>query len=613
MLNGQSATSLLGSIEASFVGSGVSDLIAITVKANSPEKAAAIANSWAKHYVEHINILYGEMPTEMSELVETELGKAETRHKTAQQAYENFLGQNEIPALTRLIGEKQQLIASLQHSRQVGLGQIVTQTLTYRNDVITTYLSALQQNRMLAFVGEQEANRTLVQNLIQAISENRQLAFSMEHKARTQLFTQYAELELQNRLLAMQQEQATKTEIFKAYSGADLQAKLTVFNQQINTKVETLIRSYTSKQRLEQLLDQARALQQQVEQAGEAGARTNSLPILLLKIEVFAATGTNTQADGSPALDNMQLNLAANNGLDASIENQTMDLAVLIDTVTKRMEELDTRIEQLSSSLFNNEGYQWLEGVRPEDDALFAAIQKQYLALFDIDALAQAENAVGDDSVLSQAILAKYDELFELGSLTSSSLLISDTTPIYVALESQYPSLFSIGDLSQLGDTLSTGSALDEASQGKIAEILQPLDSLESYFAATETSAQPILQLEEELRQLEATLEHQQFQHDTLLYKRDKALEAYNTLSNKLLELTLQRTAANREVRFAAAANPPDRPIPSTSWVSASSAFGLVGFVLAIIIALLASYLDKQPFLSALRPPQVRVAGPISQ
>ena len=601
MLDELSPTTLGNMVSASFAGDGASDLIEIVVIADTPAKAAAIANSWAKHYVNHINALYGTMPTEMAELVEQEIGKAQTERDTAQQAYEDFLRQNQTESLTRQIAEREQYIITLQEARQAGLRQVISQTLNYRQELIATYMDAVQSNRLLAFSSEQEANSAFINNLLTAISENRQLAFDAEQHARSQLFTKYAELELQNRLLAIQQEQNNKSQIFQAYSDADLQAKLAVFNQQVDAKIGGLVDLYATKQRTAQLLDAARSLQTQIEQAGEAGDSSNALPLLLLKIEAYAATGQGAQA--VPA--SVNLDFTATDSLNTDIESQTADIAVLLETLNNRLAELDTLIQQQSEAVFNNDGYQWLVGTRPEDDALYAAIQEQYLTLFDLDELAQSANAVADGSILSQAIVAKYDELFGIGTLASASLTLSNTTPIYEALQQQYPSLFKIGDLAQLGDLLAEDSALDSAAQEKLLELMQPSDDLIGYLELSDTTAQPIVALEAEIRTLRADLEQQHAQLERLQQERNLKVETYNTLSNKLLELTLQRTASGRELRLAALATAPDYPIPLANPMSTSAIFGLAGFLLAVVIAFLCSYMDAQPFLSRLRPSQV--------
>ena len=59
---------------------GQSDLIEIMAKAESPAAAAAIANSWAKHYVQEVNRIYGQVPDEMMASVDQELSQAQTKY-----------------------------------------------------------------------------------------------------------------------------------------------------------------------------------------------------------------------------------------------------------------------------------------------------------------------------------------------------------------------------------------------------------------------------------------------------------------------------------------------------------------------------------------------------
>ena len=589
---------LMGKISSDSDGVQNNDLIAITATDGSPELAAAIANTWAKYYVRHINILYSEIPTEMAELVSVELEKANDHYTETQQAYEDFLRLDDNKTLMRQIQEKEQLVSTLRSTAQIALQTAISQTVNYRQDIISTYQTAVQQNQLLAINSEQNANRNLVQNLIQAISENRQLALDTEQRARVQIFKQYTERELQNRLLAMQQEQNAKTQIFQAYSDADLQAKLAVFNQQAQRKMGDLLTLYGTQRRVEQLLDDAQALQVQIEQAGEAGANSNALPLLLLKLEAYAATATGA---GTGMANIVQVNLAGEGNLEVDIDNQAADILVLIDNLTSRAATLQAEIEQQSLALFNNEGYALLDGVRPAEDALYAAIQQQYLALFDVDGLTLVGDGVGDDNVLSQAITDKYDELFGIGALTNASLTISDTTPMYVALKEQYPALFAVGDLTQLADILASDSALDSAGQQKLLELLQPTTDLDIYLNAIDSNTQPIQQLEEDLRGLQAELENKRARNAQLMQERDTALEAYKSLNNKLLELSLERTAAGREVGLASTATPPDYPIQNTGFATVGAVLGLAGFFLASIIAFLAAYMNVQPFFSRSR------------
>src|SRR5690606_14834469 len=115
-----------------------------------------------------------------------------------------------------------------------------------------------------------------------------------------------------------------------------------------------------------------------------------------------------------------------------------------------------------------------------------------------------------------------------------------------------------------------------------------PVDDVASYLAAADAGSESLMRLEEELNVLQAALEQEQARQHRLMQDRDLAQEVYNALNSKRLELTLQRTAASREVRLAAAATPPDNPVPGMSLILTGAAFGIAGFLLAMTIALLA-------------------------
>ena len=69
---------------------GQSDLINITVRAQSPKMAAAIANAWAKTYVQQVNSVYGQVPDDMLGSVEAQLVQAQDTYAKAQADLEGY-------------------------------------------------------------------------------------------------------------------------------------------------------------------------------------------------------------------------------------------------------------------------------------------------------------------------------------------------------------------------------------------------------------------------------------------------------------------------------------------------------------------------------------------
>lgn len=89
---------------------GDSDLIRITVTANNAEKAAAIANAWARIYVREVNTIYGQVPNEVMASIQTELAAAETQYLTSQANLEAFTASNRIDELTGAVNILQQRV-----------------------------------------------------------------------------------------------------------------------------------------------------------------------------------------------------------------------------------------------------------------------------------------------------------------------------------------------------------------------------------------------------------------------------------------------------------------------------------------------------------------------
>ncbi|MEZ4860945.1 MAG: hypothetical protein R3C14_06540 [Caldilineaceae bacterium] len=96
---------------------GDSDLIRISVIADTPEKSAAIANAWADQYVKEVNRVYGQVPDEVLSSIEAELTEAQQQYLNSQTNLEAFIANNRLDELNTLVTVLQQRItqeASLQ-------------------------------------------------------------------------------------------------------------------------------------------------------------------------------------------------------------------------------------------------------------------------------------------------------------------------------------------------------------------------------------------------------------------------------------------------------------------------------------------------------------------
>lgn len=518
-----------------------SDLIRIMVRSDSPQKAAAIANVWAENYVQQVNRIYGQIPDELVASVVSELTKAQSDYDSAQRELEAFIAQNEVDKLSREIEEKTSIIASLQTGKQTAIETIVDEELQARREIISAYIAAQTNNRLLTFSKEQEAKQEMLSMLIDA--------------------------DTRGRLNALEQEQAANLLYFDAFVNAEVQSKLAVINEQSKFRIERLAYYYNAQAKLERLLRDAEILRAQAVQAGDASTDSNSLALLLLKAQVFAAS--------SALPGNLTLNLGSVSDISANSQEQLTDIDALIQVLQNRLTGLELAIATQSQKLLSNEDYQF--------------IGESGLGMVG-----------GDDSPLAATILAQYEDLFSVGPLTQASTAISTTTPLFATLRQEYPDLFRIGDLAALTDSVADENPLAVLSAERAKELLQlqGLEDLPAYTAAAEPLTQAIDQLESEIQALQARQEAEDSRRQQLAQRRDLAWSTLTTLKNKNAELNLSAVTVNNEVRLASPAIEPIHPVVSVRLLTTVAIAGAAGLVLSVLLALFVNLMGGRPILA---------------
>ena len=559
---------LLEQISASLVtsenGRTDSDLIRIMVQSESPELSASIANAWANHYVQHVNTLYGSVPTELMASVRNDLDLATAGYEAAQRNLEAFIAQDNADQLGRLIAEKESVISAIQMGKQTALQSLIDKELAARQEIAAAYINALAQNRLLGFEKEQEAKRQIV--------------------------AAYIDSELESRLNAFYDDQRARQEIYTRLVNAELNSVITVFDKQVQDNVLQLAKRYDEKQRLESLLISAQTLRNQVATGGDAAAASNGLAVTLLKTQVVSAT--------SSLANTLQLNIDLTSSEGVSAADQEADLAALISTVEQRLSTLSSEITEQAAALAAGDGYEFLDLLAPEQLAVSTSTDGRG------GAEAQADTAL---STLKDAIAARYEDLYGIGRIAETGQELAVDSEIFNEIRALYPDLFKLGELSELVNNDTSDSPLSVLGQTEAVELLQlqAPTSLTSYAAATAEFDQTLLTLEEELQTLRSQQEARMAREQQLVQQRDLAWTTFTTLSNKNVELSLSNTAANSEVRFAAPAIPPAEPLDGTSLLMVLALSSVVGLMLAVLIAFLSNFMGMQPFLQ--RPGRVEM------
>jgi capsular polysaccharide biosynthesis protein len=132
---------------------GTNDLILITVEAESADLAAAIANSWARNYVNHVNDLFGQVPVEVISSVVEQRDLAFDVYENAQLVLETFIGQSQITSIERAVTETKQLLTlytAIDNARLNGMLSVFEQqSLDHLTALKQAYESRLRLQRMV--------------------------------------------------------------------------------------------------------------------------------------------------------------------------------------------------------------------------------------------------------------------------------------------------------------------------------------------------------------------------------------------------------------------------------------------------------------------------------
>ena len=356
----------------------------------------------------------------------------------------------------------------------------------------------------------------------------------------------------------LDQDQAARLTLFTDLVDAQVNSAQAVLVEQVEEQLTHLSQLHALRNQTRRALDQANALLAQIQEGGDAAVASNALALQLLKTQIFASTistltdrdATNLTVDpttGQPlagTTGNISTNrqstivLPGNLQLAAGSSDARLTAQAQEADVTALVTALNQYIDQL------NQEIETLALALTGDGelAFLDKLSAQQLAISaPVEAATGAITATDAGSDLGSAILRSYDELFGVGGLF---------------LQSQ------------------------RANPAEDATLLA------------------IAQLETDTQQLRAQLEAEKSREQQLTQQRDLAWSTYNTLSNKVVELNLERTAANSEVRLGSPAITPTKPVEGQSLAVVVILAAILGFLLGVFIAILASALGKEPFLA---------------
>lgn len=493
---------------------GDSELIRITVIADTPEKAAALATAWAEAYVTHVNQLYGEVPNDLLVSVQAQLADAEADYAAAQAALEQFRTVSNVDQLNRQILDVEYTLDALHTGQQQTLSSVVDQLVAARSSVAATLAQEQARNITEPFAAQQAARRAQVLAYIDAVKQGQTAVFTEQVERDRGLLDSYytrwlqVSLALDEAATLRQQAQGGEEQLLGSSA-----LVLSLLRLQASTSVLDPAPPQTMNiQAGDQQVDSAA---QPFPAAPSPGAMQSTQPV-------------QVQVGATP----LQIQLSDGN----SVPRQTYlaELDQFIQTLTARRAELEQAIGDLSADILSGTRYAYLGATVPEDSALAQAVA----------AGVQATGAISGSAAIE-------DE---------ASRVLASGLP---ALET----LLGLPELAALGN-LSAGD-----------QLLATLDGLE-----------------EQLRALKAQHEIQSGEQRRLELYRDRAFDTLTTVSNKIAELNVARSAANTVVRLAAPAAVPAAPVDNVRMPLVLALATVIGVALGgayVIMSVLRQAIDK--------------------
>lgn len=332
---------LLDKVAAEISGRG--DLILIKVRDQNPQKAASVANAWAREYELYVNELFSSTPSSYIESVTRQYQQTLEEFQKAQNSLEQFIARSRIDELSRTISQTSQVLDLIMQGKQAEIAQIIEGQVKVKEQAVKAYLNAQLENELIAFLQEQESRR----------------------------------------------------ELFRAYLNAQAKAPISVFNEQVLSNLRALQELYAARLRTRLLISDAKAMLEQVKNGGNPAARSNQLALSLLKLQAFGLTlpisaSLQVQEDG-------QLN-------PPTATEQIADLEGLIIALEQREVALTKEINSLSDQLIAGENYRIDTLFLSANSPLSKAISTTYTQLFEIGDIGRLRESMPITNQLTEAV-----------------------------------------------------------------------------------------------------------------------------------------------------------------------------------------------------------------
>ncbi|MBI3978824.1 MAG: hypothetical protein HY331_11625 [Chloroflexi bacterium] len=241
-------------------------------------------------------------------------------------------------------------------------------------------------------VGAAQGRYTAAQAAVeQSIGESRINRLTQEIDVRRKVIAALQEGRQLAATAVLRKEIETRGEIVGTQLRSALTAASLPLTKQAEKQVEMLSRSYDAWVKTQLLLEDARGLQRQLRQSGDATA-SNATALLMLKLQSFASS------TAVPA----SLNLQVGEGSQSTIPAAAIasDLDSLIRALERRLQDLDAAIDRQSNDLMSTGGLSGMVGLGTRTNPLLVEAQRLGRELLEFKGLDHVLDQLGNDTAL---------------------------------------------------------------------------------------------------------------------------------------------------------------------------------------------------------------------
>ncbi len=193
---------------------------------------------------------------------------------------------------------------------------------------------------------------------------------------------------------------------------------------------------------------------------------------------------------------------------------------------------------------------------------------------------------------LEERIQASSEELISGKGYNFYTFPVTDSATL--EFQKTFPALFKEGELAALSAEIPLDNPLMVNAQEAFQELLQMagLETLPKYTAEASELNKTLDELQDEMRVLQSKLEQEEATKKELEQDRDLAWDTFTTLQRKVAEIRLVANVPGTEVRFAAPALPPRKPISPNRGKNTILGAG-IGLILGVLGAFLIEYIAR--------------------